>query len=119
MAKNRLKSGLEDIGKYYFEQDNVYEGKSLENIEPFREFFQQYLQRAWKVTDTHLEESFQRWCRNLSKGTSFHDARKVAVYSLWIQCELKQYHIARLLNVSTRTIRRDMRELEKKMSMWN
>ena len=110
-----IKSGLEDIGKSYFRKDSISKLLSLQDIPCFKQFFCDYLQKMEWVTDDNLNESFRRWCNQLSKGRAFPEVRRIAVYVLWFHCELKQYHIARLLNMSTRTIRRDMQELEKQM----
>ncbi len=63
----------------------------------------------------NLDIVFRKWCAQLSSGRVYSEIRKFAVYILWYRCELKQYHIALLLGVSTRTIRRDMRVIEKQM----
>jgi len=110
-----IKSGLEDIGKNYFRKDNVSELLSLKDIQCFKQFFCHYLQNTIHVSDNDLDESFKRWCDQLSKNRAFPEVRKIAVYALWFRCDLKQYHIAQLLGASTRTIRRDLRELEKQM----
>ncbi|MHA7648076.1 DeoR family transcriptional regulator [Nitrosopumilus sp. S4] len=108
-------SGLEDIGRNYFKQEYVSELLPLEDIPNFKQFFCKYLLEKQHITEDNLEESFRRWCRQLSSGRAFPDIRRFAVYILWYSCELRQYHIARLLAVSTRTIRRDLRVIEKQM----
>ena len=69
------------------------------------------MKKIISVTDDNLDESFLRWCDQLSHGRAPLEVRRIAVFSLWIHCGLKQIHIAQLLGVSTRTIRRDMRAL--------
>ena len=91
---------------------------TLENIPYFKQSFCQFLQELIHDSDDNLDESFSRWCRQLSKGRAFPEARRIAVYVLWFHCKLKQYHIAKLLNMSIRQIRRDMREIEKQMRSW-
>ena len=110
-----IRSGLEDIGKNYFRKNKISELLPLHDIPCFKQFFCEYLQEKEHITVEKLDEVFRRWCRQLSSGRIFPEARRYAVYGLWFRCELKQYHIARLLGVSTRTIRRDMRTIEKEM----
>ena len=110
-----IRSGLEDIGRNYFKRGYISELLPLQDIQCFKQFFCEYLQEQRHITDDNVNESFRRWCNQLSNGRAFPEARRFAVYALWFRCELKQYHIAKLLGVCTRTIRRDMRELEKKM----
>jgi len=105
------KTEFEVIGKNYFQKNYVFEHQQLKNIESFKRFFCEYLQKINFVTNNILDESFLRWCDQLSHGRAPAEIRRIAVFSLWIHCNLKQIHIARLLGVSTRTIRRDMRAL--------
>ena len=112
------KSGLEDIGRNYFKREYISELLPLQDIPHFKQSFCQFLQELRHDSDDNLDESFRRWCRQLSTGRAFPEARRVAVYVLWFYCKLKQYHIAKLLNMSTRQIRRDMREIEKQMRSW-
>lgn len=93
----------------YFQKNYVSEHHELKDIQCFKEFFCEYLQKVNWVTSKDLEESFLRWCNQLSHGRTSLEVRRIAVFSLWIHCGLRQIHIARLLGVSTRTIRRDMR----------
>lgn len=111
-----IKNELVDIGKNYFKKNSISLLLPLQDIPCFKLFFCEYLQELEHVTENNLEESFRRWCRQLSSGRIFPEARRYAVYGLWFRCKLKQYHIARLLGVSTRTIRRDMRVIEKQLS---
>jgi len=105
------------IGKpNYFEKISL---PKLEDIPCFREFFKEYLQKVWKVPNDQLEESFERWCQNLAVGKVWPEVRLAAVYGLWVRCNFKQYEMANMLNVSIRTIRRDIRKLEKQMSPWH
>lgn len=113
-----IKSGLEYIGKNYFIKNKISEQLPLQDIPCFKQFFCEFLQEKWHITDDDLDESFRRWCNQLSSGRAFPDVRRYALYGLWFCCKLKQYHIARLLGVSTRTIRRDMRVIEKQMRTW-
>jgi hypothetical protein len=113
--ENMIEGGLGDIGRNYFKKDYAFELLSLKDIQYFKQFFCQYLQKIQWITDDDLDESFGRWCRQLSSGRAFPEIRRVAVYVLWFHCRLRQYHIAKLLNMSTRQIRRDMREIEKQM----
>ena len=100
-----------DIGKNYFQRNYVLEYSQLKDIQNFKEFFCEYLQKIKWITEDNLDESFLRWCDQLSHGRAPPEVRRIAVFSLWIHCNLKQIHIAKLLGVSTRTIRRDMRIL--------
>jgi hypothetical protein len=102
----------------YLKEDYV-DYLELENIPCFKQSFCQFLQELRHDFDDNLDESFRRWCNQLSKGRAFPEVRRVAVYVLWFYCKLKQYHIAKLLNMSTRQIRRDMREIEKQMRTWH
>jgi len=111
-----MKSQLNQILIGYMKEDYV-DYTTLENIPRFKQHFCQFLQDLKHDSD-NLDESFRRWCIQLSKGRAFPEARRVAVYVLWFHCKLKQYHIAKLLNMSTRQIRRDMREIEKQMRTW-
>jgi hypothetical protein len=104
-------NGLEDIGKNYFQPNYILQYDKLKDIQAFKTFFCDYLQKVEFVTDDNLDESFLQWCDQLSHGRVPAQIRRIAVFSLWIHCRLKQIHIARLLGVSTRTIRRDMRVL--------
>lgn len=88
---------------------------ALEDIPTFKQFFCEYLQEKEHVIGNNLDETFRRWCRQLTSGKAFPEARRYAVYGLWFRCELKQCHIAQLLGVSTRTVRRDMRVIEKQL----
>ena len=112
-----MKSQLNQILSGYLKEDFV-NYSSLENIPCFKQSFCKFLQESKHVTEGNLDESFRRWCMQLSKGRAFPEARRVAVYVLWFHCKLKQYHIAKLLNMSPRTIRRDMRIIEKQMRTW-
>ena len=87
----------------------------LEEIPQFREFFLDHLRTIWKTPDANLETRYRKCCRELSSGRAWKEMRQGAVYGLWIRCNLKQYQIAKLLNVNVRTIRRDMRSLEESM----
>jgi len=111
-----MKSQLNQILIGYMKEGYV-DYSTLENIPRFKQYFCQFLQELRHDSD-NLDESFRRWCIQLSKGRAFPEARRVAVYVLWFYCKLKQYHIAKLLNMSTRQIRRDMREIEKQMRTW-
>ena len=106
-----IKKEFADIGKNYFQKNYVLEHSQLKEIQHFKVFFCDYLKKIMSVTDNNLDESFLRWCDQLSRGRAPLEVRRIAVFSLWIHCGLKQNHIARLLGVSTRTIRRDMRAL--------
>jgi len=103
---NKILTGLMDTN----ESTNY---SRLEDINEFKEFFCYYLQKVKRVSDDDLDESFRRWCDQLSRGRAPSEVRRNVVFSLWIHCNLKQVHIARLVGVSTRTIRRDMRALHK------
>jgi len=87
----------------------------LEEVPQFREFFLDHLRTVWKTPDENLETRYRKCCRELSSGRAWKEMRQGAVYGLWIRCNLKQYQIAKLLGVSTRTIRRDMKYLEESM----
>ena len=87
----------------------------LEEIPQFREFFLDHLRTIWNTPDENLETRYRKCCRELSSGRAWKEMRQGAVYGLLFRCNLKQYQIAKILNVSTRTIRRDMRYLENSM----
>ena len=87
----------------------------LEEVPQFREFFLDHLRTVWKTSDENRETRYRKCCRELSSGRAWKEMRQGAVYGLWIRCGLKQNQIAKLLSASTRTIRRDMRDLEKQM----
>jgi hypothetical protein len=110
-----MKSPLNQILVNYLKVDEHSNYLTLESIPQFKQFFCEYLQEHLHIINDNLDESFMRWCRQLHSGRVFPEARRFAVYTLWFRCELKQYHIARLLGVSTRTIRRDMRVIEKQL----
>jgi len=110
-----MKSQLNQILANYLNADKYTNYLTLEDIPQFKQFFCEYLQEQRHITNDNVDESFRRWCKQLSSGRAHHEIRKYAVYGLWYRCELKQYHIAKLLGVSTRTIRRDMRELESQL----
>ncbi|MGY5151748.1 MAG: DeoR family transcriptional regulator [Candidatus Nitrosopumilus sp. bin_6a] len=110
-----IKNGLEDIGKNYFQPNYISKYTKLKDIQYFKQFFCDYLQKVEYVSDDNLDESFLRWCDQLSHGRAPLEVRRIAMFSLWIHCNLKQVHIAQLLGVSTRTIRRDMRALHKEI----
>ena len=109
-----MKSHLNQILTGYLKEDYVNYLK-LEDIAQFKQSFCKYLQEQLHITEDNLDESYGRWCRQLSSGRSFQETRRFAVYILWYRCEFKQYSIAQLLGVSNRTIRRDMRVIEKQM----
>jgi len=111
-----MKSQLNQILVEYVKEDYV-DYFTLEDIPRFKQYFCQFLQELRHGSDD-LDESFRRWCNQLSSGRAFPEVRRVAVYVLLFYCKLKQYHIAKLLNMSTRQIRRDMREIEKQMRTW-
>jgi len=110
-----MKSPLNQVLTNYLKSDEYAHHLTLDVIPKFKIFFCEYLHKQQYITDDNLDESFKRWCNQLSSGLAFHEARRFAVYILWYHCELRQYHIARLLGVSTRTIRRDMRNLERQL----
>ena len=102
-----MKSPLNQILTGYLRENNYTNYLSLEEIPLFKEFFCDYLQKLQNISEDNIDESFRRWCNQLSRNRAFPEVRKFAVYILWLNCELRQYHIAQLLGVSTRTIRRD------------
>lgn len=108
-------NSLNQILTGYLKIDKSINYLRLEDIPQFKQFFCEYLQEKEQVTKENLNESFRRCCRQLSSGRAFSEARRYAVYGLRFRCELKQYHIARLLGVSTRTIRRDYRIIEEQV----
>lgn len=108
-------NSLNQILTGYLKIDKSINYLRLEDIPQFKQFFCEYLQEKEQVTKENLDESFRRWCRQLNSGRTFPEARRYAVYGLRFRCELKQYHIARLLGVSTRTIRRDYRIIEEQV----
>ena len=110
-GNNLIQKEFADIGKNYFQRNNGLEYYQLKEIHHFKEFFCEYLQKIKWIIDDNLDESFLRWCEQLSHGRAPPEVRRIAVFSLWIHCGLRQIHIAQLLGVSTRTIRRDMRTL--------
>ena len=114
LINNSMKSPLNQILTNYLNEYHI-EYLSLEEIPQFKEEFCQFLLKQNSITRDNVNESFKRWCNQLSKGRAFPDARRFAVYILWFHCELKQYQIAHLLGVSTRTIRRDMSKIEKQL----
>lgn len=115
LGGSMIKNELTDIGKNYFQSNYVSKYHKLKDISSFKQFFCDYLQKVEYVTDDNLDESFRTWCDQLSSGRVPFEVRRIAVFSLWIHCSLKQIHIAQLLGVSTRTIRRDMRALYKEI----
>lgn len=110
-----MKSQLNQILAGYLKIDESINYLTLEDIPQFKQFFCEYLQERQHITEDNLDESFRRWCRQLGSGRAFPEARRFAVYTLWFRCELRQYHIARLLGVNTRTVRRDMRVIEEQL----
>jgi len=110
-----MSTQLTHILNGYLKIDKSINYLRLEDIPQFKQFFCEYLQEKEHITAENLDGVFERWCRQLSSGRAFPDIRRFAVYGLWFRCELKKYHIARLLGVSTRTIRRDMRVIEKQL----
>lgn len=85
---------------------------TLDDVPRFKEYFLNYLQVVWKTPKESLETRYKRLCKALSEGDTWREERQGAVYGLQFHCGLKQYQIASLLNVSVRTIRRDMIYLE-------
>jgi hypothetical protein len=110
-----MKSHLNQILVEHLNENNSVNYLSLQNIAQFKQSFCKYLQEQLHITEDNLDESYRRWCNQLSSGRSFQETRRFAVYILWYRCEFKQYSIAQLLGVSTRTIRRDMRVIEKQI----
>ena len=105
-------SELNQILTGYLKSNESANYSILEDIPQFKEFFLDYLRTIWKTSDENLETRYRKCCRDLSRGRAWKEMRQGAVYGLWFRCNLKQYQIAKLLNVNVRTIRRDMRELE-------
>ena len=99
--------------KYLKTNDIVY--STLDDVPRFREYFLDHLRVIWKTSEENLEARYKKYCKNLSEGRAWIEVRRGAVYGLWIHCDLKQYQIAKLVSVSIRTIRRDMRYLEQSM----
>ena len=85
---------------------------TLDDVPHFREYFFNYIKVIWKTPKEKVVVRYKRWCKALNEGDTWKEVRQGAVYGLLFHCELKQCEIAKLLNVSTRTIRRDMRYLE-------
>ena len=110
-----MTSQLNKILTGYLKANESTHYSSLEEIPNFREYFLDYLRTIWNTSEENLETRYRKCCRDLSSGRAWREMRQGAVYGLWIRCNLKQYQIAKLLNVSTRTIRRDMRYLEESM----
>jgi len=110
-----MTSQLNKILTGYLKANESTNYSSLEEVPQFREYFLDHLRTIWKTTDENLETRYRKCCRDLSHGRAWKEMRQGAVYGLWFSCNLKQYQIAKLLNVSTRTIRRDMRYLEESM----
>lgn len=108
---------LNQILTGYLKKDYV-NYNSLEDIPSFKKSFCKFLQEQMHVEDNILEESYKRWCNQLSHGRAFPEIRRMVVYILRYHCRLKQYHIAHLLSVNTRTIRRDMRKIEEQIRIW-
>lgn len=108
-------SQLNQILTRYLKTNDATNYSVLENIPQFREFFLDHLRTIWKTSEENLETRFRICCRDLSRGKAWKEMRLGAVYGLWFRCNLKQYQIAKLLNVNVRTIRRDMRELEEQI----
>ena len=110
-----MTSQLNKILTGYLKANESTNYSVLEEIPQFREYFLDYLRTIWKTSDENLETRYRKCCRELSSGRAWKEMRQGAVYGLWFRCNLKQYQIAKLLGVSTRTIRRDMRSLEESM----
>ncbi|MGI0057672.1 MAG: DeoR family transcriptional regulator [Nitrosarchaeum sp.] len=107
-------SELNQILVKYLKQDpTAY--STLDDIPHFREYFINYIQVVWKTSKENLEMRYKRWCKALSEGDAWREVRQGAVYGLLYHCDLKQYQIAKLLNVSVRTIRRDLRYMQQIM----
>ena len=114
-----MKSQLNQILTEYLKVNESTDYSVLENIPQFKEFFLDYLRTIWKTSDENLKARYRKCCRDLSNGRAWKEMRQGAVYGLWIRCNLKQYQIAKLLNVSVRTIGRDVKYLEEQMRSWN
>jgi len=110
-----MTSQLHKILTGYLKANEFTNYSSLEEIPQFREFFLDHLRTIWMISNENLETHYRKCCRDLSRGRAWKEMRRGAVYVLWIKCNLKQYQIAKLLGVSSRTIRRDMRSLEESM----
>lgn len=107
-------SSLNQILVKYLKTNQV-QYATLDDVPNFREYFLNYLRVVWKTPEEYLETRYKITCNNLSHGKAWREVRQGAIYGLWKKCDLKQYQIANLLNVNVRTIRRDMRLLEKYM----
>ena len=107
-------SSLNQILVKYLKTNQV-QYATLDEVPKFKEYFINYLRVVWKTPEENLETRYKINCDNLSHGKAWREIRQGAVYGLWMKCDLKQYQIANLLNVNVRTIRRDMRFLEKSM----
>ena len=107
-------NSLNQILVKYLKTDHV-QYATLNDVPHFKEYFINYLRVIWKTPEENLETRYKITCNNLSRGRAWREVRHGAVYGLWKKCDLKQYQIAHLLGVNVRTIRRDMRLLEKSM----
>jgi len=110
-----MTSELHKILTGYLKANESANYSVLEEVPQFREYFLDHLRTIWKTSEENLETRYRKCCRDLSRGRAWKEMRRGAVYGLWIRCNLKQYQIAKLVGVSSRTIRRDMRSLEESM----
>lgn len=80
----------------------------LEDIPEIRVGLVHYLVQYMHVSQDNLEISFKNWCKNLSDGNAFPDMRRFVIHTL-LRTGYHQHQIAKMLNVSLRTVGRDVK----------
>lgn len=80
----------------------------LEDIPEIRVGLAHYLVQYKHVSQDNLERSFKNWCKTLSEGKAFPDMRRFVIYTL-LSARYSQFQISKMLNVSLRTIGRDVK----------
>lgn len=88
----------------------------LEDISEIQAGLRNYLVRYWHVPEDRLDLSFRNWCKNLSEGNAFPDMRRFVIYVL-LCAGYHQHQISKMLNVSLRTVGRDVKLIGDKLFM--
>lgn len=89
---------------------NPLEPDRLEDIFCIRMFFTSYLLSIWGVKEENLEKVFLILCEDLRQGKESKKFRQMTIHTL-LANDFHQYKIAKLLNVSVRTVGRDVKEM--------
>ncbi len=80
----------------------------LEDIPEIQIGLRNYLVLYWHVSEDELDLTFRNWCKNLSEGKALPGMRSFVVFTL-LGAGFYQHQISKMLNISIRTIGRDVK----------